>query len=689
MERRLAHRLVSFTIWGVLVVTVLVCGFGLRLTVQQYRDVEETLLAAEARAAESQVRRIEQDLAQRERAALESLAAARTDDKLRAVLAEHPFVELPFFVHSDGTLAAPHLRAASAASLVAEDPPPSEFRHAARMAFSPAPLAERLQRLEDVERSPVLAAPWRLRARNLAASLLLQSGDLVRAGETYRSIEVDFGPTLHAGIGPSFLHLALARAETLAQHLHGREAAAALLEACAELKAGKSSSSLDEEEFFVQRARAVFQALGAELPQDIAAEEARIALERAAVSTTERIRDLILAHAEAPPALSLPEREIRRLLLRMGDTLVPAVWMRLAPPDGSPGPIAVAFQHDVGRLTELLRAQLAPAVQGLPLDVRIEGAGGPAGFVSLAAFGGELGFAVAGMDRDAWKAAVGRARHPFFVAAVLVGALGLVLAASLLVLARAVRRELSLSRMKTEFVANVSHELKTPLALIRLCGETLELDRLPDQEHKRKYYQVIAREAERLTQLIENVLNFASIEAGRKSYRLLPCDLSGVVGRTLDHYRLPLEEKGFQLVQDLDAGLPPVLADEDAVAQALINLLQNAERYSTTTRRIEVTARANGSSVRVSVQDQGVGIAPAEQRRIWEDYYRTQEARSLGTRGSGLGLSVVQHVMRAHRGRVELESAPGAGSNFTLVFPVAVESLSEVRHESEDPGDRG
>lgn len=296
----------------------------------------------------------------------------------------------------------------------------------------------------------------------------------------------------------------------------------------------------------------------------------------------------------------------------------------------------------------------------------------PASHVPLASLGGDLHFVRLGLPEERWSRRVREAERPFLLAAVSVALTGVVVLAGLVVLYRGVRRQFKLSRMKTEFVANVSHELKTPLALIRLCSETLLLDRLRETSQRHKYLEIITRESVRLGHLIANMLEFSVIEAGRKTYRLEPSDLAKVARDVLDAYCFHLDEKGFTYETTIPESLPPVLADDGAVAQALINLLQNAIRYSSDRKRIEVCAEARDGEVRISVRDSGDGIPPAEQKRIWEDYYRTGAARAR-TRGSGLGLAVVRHIMRGHRGRTELESSPGSGSTFTLIFPLASE----------------
>jgi signal transduction histidine kinase len=253
----------------------------------------------------------------------------------------------------------------------------------------------------------------------------------------------------------------------------------------------------------------------------------------------------------------------------------------------------------------------------------------------------------------------------------LIGFIDLVLGAGLFLVYFNVRRELNLSRLKSDFVANVSHELKTPLALIRLFAETLEMGRVGRPEKARDYYRIINKESQRLTQLINNILDFSRIEAGRKEYRFAPVSLPRVVDEVLEAYGFPMEQQGFALEVKIADDLPEVEADAEALAQALINLVNNAIKYSRDEKRIEVEVKAEGEQVRISVTDHGIGIPKAEQAKIFEKFFRGEDSLVHETKGSGLGLSLVRHIVEAHGGSVEVDSAPGRGSTFTLVLPVA------------------
>jgi signal transduction histidine kinase len=261
-------------------------------------------------------------------------------------------------------------------------------------------------------------------------------------------------------------------------------------------------------------------------------------------------------------------------------------------------------------------------------------------------------------------------RRLAIVKSALIGFIDLMLLAGLYLVFTNVRRELHLSRLKSDFVANVSHELKTPLALIRLFSETLELGRVPSDDKARQYYRVINKESKRLTQLINNILDFSRIEAGRKEYRFTLTDVGEVVREVVEAYRFPIEQQGFQLDVQIAENLPQAVVDPEALSQALLNLVNNAIKYSSDEHYLGLDVRRTGDDLVVSVTDRGVGIPKAEQRRIFEKFYRVENTLVHTTKGSGLGLALVQHIMDAHGGRVELMSAPGVGSTFRLVLPL-------------------
>ena len=233
-----------------------------------------------------------------------------------------------------------------------------------------------------------------------------------------------------------------------------------------------------------------------------------------------------------------------------------------------------------------------------------------------------------------------------------------------------VSKEVALAKLKSDFVSNVSHELRTPLALIRLYAETLELGRITTREKKHEYYKIIRKESERLTGLINNILDFSRIEAGHKEYEFRDTDIADLVRNTLDSYRYQIEQQGFTLKEEIDGSLPTVCVDREAIARALLNLMNNALKYSTNDKYLRVKLYRENGSVKLEVEDHGIGITSREQTKIFEKFYRTGDPLVHNTKGSGLGLSLVRHISDAHGGSIDVDSTPGKGSRFTLTLPL-------------------
>ena len=224
--------------------------------------------------------------------------------------------------------------------------------------------------------------------------------------------------------------------------------------------------------------------------------------------------------------------------------------------------------------------------------------------------------------------------------------------------------------MKSEFVSNVSHELRTPLALIRLYAETLELGRISGSGKQQEYYEIIRKESERLTSLINNILDFSRIESGKKEYNFRETNVADLVRDTLESYRFEIEQNGFKFEQKIDSDVPPLMVDREAIARSLLNLVNNALKYSPNEKYLGVNLYRDNGAVNLEVVDHGIGIAPKEQSKIFEKFYRVGDPLVHNTKGSGLGLSLVSHIVQAHGGEVAVESQPGHGSKFIISLPM-------------------
>lgn len=242
------------------------------------------------------------------------------------------------------------------------------------------------------------------------------------------------------------------------------------------------------------------------------------------------------------------------------------------------------------------------------------------------------------------------------------------LGVAIVVMGRTVR-ELRLSRMRSHYISTLSHELKTPVTLIRLYSETLMNDPAPPGDERKGYFDIITHESERLGHLMDQLLSFSRTESNWRQYDLREGDIASVIAEVVNGYARHLKIRGFQVVAELAPEVPPVSFDSDAVSQAVLNLLDNARKYSGDAKFVGSRLFVNGNRVVFEVEDHGPGIPPAEREKIFNPFFRGRE--SPGKRGFGIGLYLVQHIMEAHGGRVEVDSEVGRGSVFRLVFPVS------------------
>jgi signal transduction histidine kinase len=242
-------------------------------------------------------------------------------------------------------------------------------------------------------------------------------------------------------------------------------------------------------------------------------------------------------------------------------------------------------------------------------------------------------------------------------------------------------RQMTLARQKTDFVSNVSHELKTPLTSIRMFSELLAEGRVNDEAKRRSYLHIITAETARLTRLINNVLDFARLERGEKKYNFKECNLTSIVRETAESYRPHLENNGFTLQCDPPPEQVNVRGDCDALAQVLVNLLSNAEKYSNHEKHIEIRIQQHESPLpyaEVQVLDQGQGVQQGCEDKIFEKFYRAHDSLASGIQGSGLGLTLARQIARAHGGDVVYQPRNGGGSCFALRLPLNGNAAADI-----------
>jgi two-component system phosphate regulon sensor histidine kinase PhoR len=232
-------------------------------------------------------------------------------------------------------------------------------------------------------------------------------------------------------------------------------------------------------------------------------------------------------------------------------------------------------------------------------------------------------------------------------------------------------REARVAKLQTDFVNKVSHELRTPLTSIRMFVETLQLGRLSDPDRQREALAIIAEETARLSSLINRLLDWARMESGRRTYQLARQPVAPIVEAALQAFEPQRLLHPVEVRCELAPKLPPIVADKDAIAEALLNLLNNALKYTGPDKRIEVAAATTGPTVTLTVSDNGPGIPPRDLKRVFDKFYRAKDPLARTIEGTGLGLAMVKHIVLAHGGRIAVASELGKGATFTITLPAA------------------
>ena len=235
---------------------------------------------------------------------------------------------------------------------------------------------------------------------------------------------------------------------------------------------------------------------------------------------------------------------------------------------------------------------------------------------------------------------------------------------------RIVKRELEISRMRADFVSTVSHEFRSPLTGIRHLGEMLLDNRITDRTKQHLYYKMIVQESDRLTRLVENILDFSRLEEGRKEFRFKPLNTSAWLYELVKDFQTEIAAEGIDVEAGIPEELPPISADREALGSAVHNLLDNAVKYSPGEKTVWITVERKEGEINIAVRDKGVGISEQDRKHVFDRFYRAKGEISKRVKGAGLGLSLVRYIVEAHGGRVECESSPGEGSTFTISLPI-------------------
>lgn len=252
---------------------------------------------------------------------------------------------------------------------------------------------------------------------------------------------------------------------------------------------------------------------------------------------------------------------------------------------------------------------------------------------------------------------------------IIVVLMDLVLLIGAWVVYRYIRKEIKLAQIKSDFVSNVSHEIKTPLALINMYSETLEMGRISSEEKKIEYYKTINKEARRLSRMVNKILSFSKIENGKRDYVFSETDINEIVDRVISTYQHHFKNSNFECKFNLAENLPLIYVDDEAIIDALNNLIDNAIKYSADIKLIEINTGIKADRVYVEVKDSGIGIQEKDQSLIFDKFYRVTHGNlAHHAKGSGIGLNIVKHIIDSHHGKIEVQSSYGNGSSFTLFF---------------------
>ncbi|MCP5063283.1 MAG: HAMP domain-containing histidine kinase [Ignavibacteriae bacterium] len=230
------------------------------------------------------------------------------------------------------------------------------------------------------------------------------------------------------------------------------------------------------------------------------------------------------------------------------------------------------------------------------------------------------------------------------------------------------KKEIRLTQLKTDFISNVSHELRTPLSLISMYSETLVLDRIKTEDKKKEYYSVIYNETNRLSKIVNSILNFSKMEAGTRKYDFKNHSLIDISNEVLSTYDYHIKSKGFTYTSKNEKNIENIIVDKDAASESIINLIENAIKYSSDKKKIEISIDKNSQGPFWEIKDFGIGISQEDQLKIFDKFYRVSSGLVHNTKGTGLGLSLVKEIMEAHNGEVTVISSTSFGSTFRLQF---------------------
>jgi signal transduction histidine kinase len=235
---------------------------------------------------------------------------------------------------------------------------------------------------------------------------------------------------------------------------------------------------------------------------------------------------------------------------------------------------------------------------------------------------------------------------------------------------RTISHEVEILKIKSDFVSSVSHEFKTPLTSIKALAERLKEGKVKDQSKAEQYFSVISQDTEKLTRLVKNILDFSKTEEGKKEYEFTETDVAQFMTQQIENFRKVEIQKGAKIHTQIPKDIPHLFVDRDALSQAIINLLDNASKFSPDKKEISIILKSDAENIIIEVKDKGIGIPQDEINKIFDKFYQGKSTLRHSVTGTGLGLTLVRHIVEAHGGRISVESKIGQGSTFALIFPI-------------------
>ncbi len=689
MPRYASHisirRIVAIAVLAIIVPSLVLTLVGLKLTLDLKRQLDRSLAEQYAAAARARAEQVEAHVAAVEKRLKE--AADRLDPKqaaptLERFRSEWPLAEEVFLVDARRLLEklpAPEGRDAVLYPQEPDSAPPlsetllwtEPMPALARAPQPPEALVASLRKYRERSLSPAA----RIRATQVIAATLFRTGKLDEAVAEYRRLLTADDVAV---LSPSLAVLARYQiAAALARLGRGQEAVSAYLDLFADLVRERTRmAEASRAAYFKQRVQRDLEGLlaapGVPAPErrryDALCEED--AQRAARYEFLAYLRRFVLPRLEdQAPTLRLGEEGFRHLWDEFAGRPYLIGYTAVRGEDGSRR--ILGLKVNLAHLTDTVLPQvLDPGPLGPGVEFVVAGRNATASFAASAPFPSMFpSWRLGVVERR--PAAIRRLALYNVILFPVVNVLMIVaIVAGVVIMLRGTARELEFSQLKSDFVSNVSHELKTPLALIRMFAETLEMGRAKSPEKVQEYYRIIMRESERLTHLINNVLDFSRIESGRKTYDLRLDDLADIVRDTLRAYSYELDKQGFSVETEIPEEVPETLLDRNAIALALLNLLSNAVKYTTDDKRIRVAVAERNGALAVEVTDHGIGIDEADLGKVFDKFYRGRDERVRATRGSGLGLAIVKHSIEAHGGTIAVASEPGKGSTFTITLPI-------------------